>query len=148
MEKRCHCLKQVGLLPVGSRRVFYIPYHPNDIPMEAFPDPIPGNALSGGYRLPRNVKEFSTLRASHQIEMKDDRDGRSTYRNCTNCLDAELTSAYIFDCPSILADLHEIGVLFSSKNYYVDNIEHIAGTVIWVHGTVRFAPVLDTTVSY
>ncbi|GFT96227.1 uncharacterized protein TNCV_3906691 [Trichonephila clavipes] len=59
--------------------------------------------------------------------MKFDRDGRRTYRNCDNCLDTELTPAHIFDCPAILAALQE------QTNLYVNNIEHIARTVIWAH---------------
>ncbi|GFV51069.1 hypothetical protein TNCV_4743461 [Trichonephila clavipes] len=45
----------------------------------------------------------------------------------------ELTPAHIFDCPAILAALQKIGVLFSSTNLYVDNIEEIARTVIRAH---------------
>ncbi|GFW94639.1 hypothetical protein TNCV_4246791 [Trichonephila clavipes] len=51
-------------------------------------------------------------------------------------LDKELKPANIFDCPAILAVLQKIGVLFSSINLYVDNIEEIARTVIWTHGHV------------
>ncbi|GFX48921.1 uncharacterized protein TNCV_2797141 [Trichonephila clavipes] len=67
--------------------------------------------------------------------MKFDRDGR-TYRNCDNCLDTELRPAHIFDCPTILAALQEIRVVFSSTNLYEDNIEQIARTVIWAHGVI------------
>ncbi|GFW11295.1 uncharacterized protein TNCV_3808151 [Trichonephila clavipes] len=73
------------------------------------------------------------LRTGHYRIMKFDRDGRRFYRNCDNCLDTELTSAHIFDCPAILAALQKIGILLSSTNLYVDNIEDIARTVIWAH---------------
>ncbi|GFT37268.1 uncharacterized protein TNCV_1127071 [Trichonephila clavipes] len=48
--------------------------------------------------------------------------------------DIEPTPTHIFDCPAILAALQEIGVLFSSTNLYMDNIEHISRTAIWAHG--------------
>ncbi|GFV28149.1 uncharacterized protein TNCV_678371 [Trichonephila clavipes] len=72
------------------------------------------------------------LRTGHYRGMKFDRDGRRSYRNCDNRLDTELIPAHIFDCPAILAALQEreIGVLFSSTNLYVDNIEQIPQTVI------------------
>ncbi|GFX81799.1 hypothetical protein TNCV_2570001 [Trichonephila clavipes] len=57
--------------------------------------------------------------------LRNDRDGR-TYRNCDNCLDSEQTPAHVFDSPAVLAALQEIGVLFSSTNLYVGNIEQIA----------------------
>ncbi|GFT78610.1 hypothetical protein TNCV_3325421 [Trichonephila clavipes] len=46
MEKRLHCLKEVGfcLLVHGG---YFISYHPNEKPMEAFPRSAPGDALSG-----------------------------------------------------------------------------------------------------
>ncbi|GFX30057.1 uncharacterized protein TNCV_2617681 [Trichonephila clavipes] len=65
--------------------------------------------------------------------MKIDRDGRRTYRNCDNCLDTELTPVHIFDCPTVLASLQELEVLFSLRNLYGDDIEQIARTVIWTH---------------
>ncbi|GFU17945.1 uncharacterized protein TNCV_318451 [Trichonephila clavipes] len=68
--------------------------------------------------------------------MKIDRDGGRTYRNGDNCSNTELIPAPIFDCPAILAVLQEIGVMFSSTNLCVDNIEQIARTVIWAHGSV------------
>ncbi|GFU29001.1 uncharacterized protein TNCV_471161 [Trichonephila clavipes] len=77
--------------------------------------------------------------------MQIDRDGRRTYRNCDNCLDTELTPAHISVCPVILVAVQEIGVLFSSTNLYVNNIEQIARTVIWAHGNISFGPVIDTT---
>ncbi|GFX09145.1 hypothetical protein TNCV_4167241 [Trichonephila clavipes] len=52
---------------------------------------------------------------------------------CDNCLDAEPTPAHIFDCLAILATLQEIGVLFSSTNFYVDNVEQSTRTVIWAN---------------
>ncbi|GFX06917.1 hypothetical protein TNCV_1202321 [Trichonephila clavipes] len=58
--------------------------------------------------------------------------------------DTELTPAHIFDCPAILAALQEIGVLFLSTNLYLNNIEQIARTVIWTHGS---GPIMDTTSS-
>ncbi|GFW28117.1 hypothetical protein TNCV_2817951 [Trichonephila clavipes] len=68
--------------------------------------------------------------------MKFASDGRRTYRNCDNCLDAELTPDHAFDCPAILAALQETGIIFLSTNLYVGNIAQIARTDIWVHGTV------------
>ncbi|GFU58485.1 hypothetical protein TNCV_697461 [Trichonephila clavipes] len=63
MEKRCHSLQEVGLLPVGPRKVFYFPSTTHWKPMEAFPYPPPGDAPSRGYRLPRgrisNLLRFS-----------------------------------------------------------------------------------------
>ncbi|GFU52241.1 hypothetical protein TNCV_3052621 [Trichonephila clavipes] len=54
MEKRFHSLQEVGLLPVGPRKVFYFPSTIHWEPMEAFlPYPPPGDAPSRGYRLPR-----------------------------------------------------------------------------------------------
>ncbi|GFT60846.1 RNase H domain-containing protein [Trichonephila clavipes] len=76
------------------------------------------------------------IRTGHYDGMKIDWEGKRTYRNCDNCLDTELKPAHIFDSPAILAALKGIGVLFSSINLYVDNIEQIARTVIWAHGTV------------
>ncbi|GFW83003.1 RNase H domain-containing protein [Trichonephila clavipes] len=52
--KRCHILQEVGLLPVGPRKVFYFPSTTHWKPMEAFPYPPPGDAPSRGYRLPRD----------------------------------------------------------------------------------------------
>ncbi|GFX07681.1 uncharacterized protein TNCV_4159501 [Trichonephila clavipes] len=92
------------------------------------------------------TKIITRLRTGHHKGMKFDRDGR-TYRNCDNCLDTYLTPAYIFDCLAILDALQEKGVLFSSTNLCVDNIEQIAKTVIWARGTVLFGPVMDTTSS-
>ncbi|GFX37940.1 DUF4817 domain-containing protein [Trichonephila clavipes] len=79
--------------------------------------------------------------------MKIDRDGGITYRNCDNCSDTELTSSNIFYCPAILDALKEIRVLLSSTNLYVDNIEQIIKTVIRVHDTIWFSPVMNTTSS-
>ncbi|GFU58506.1 uncharacterized protein TNCV_697651 [Trichonephila clavipes] len=62
------------------------------------------------------TKTIARLRTGNYRGMKFDRDGRRSYRNCDNCLDTELTSAYIFDCPAILASLQAIGVLSSSIN--------------------------------
>ncbi|GFV19373.1 RNase H domain-containing protein [Trichonephila clavipes] len=93
------------------------------------------------------TKTIGRLRTGRLRGMKFERDGRRTYKNCGNCLDTELTAAHIFNYPAILATLQEILVLFWSKNLYVDNIEHIAKTVIWAHGTVRFGLVMDTTSS-
>ncbi|GFY11633.1 hypothetical protein TNCV_4231021 [Trichonephila clavipes] len=67
--------------------------------------------------------------------MKIDRDSR-TYRNNDNCSNIKLTPAHSFECPAMLAVLQEIGVLFLSKNFYVDSIEQIAKTVIWAHGEI------------
>ncbi|GFX29416.1 RNase H domain-containing protein [Trichonephila clavipes] len=89
--------------------------------------------ISGGSLI---AKTIARLRSGHHKGMKFDRDGRKTYRNCDNCLDADLTLADIFDCPAIFAALQEIGVLFSLTNLYGDNIKRIARTVIWAHGTV------------
>ncbi|GFW59590.1 hypothetical protein TNCV_3222402 [Trichonephila clavipes] len=47
----------------------------------------------------------------------------------------ELAPAHIFECP-LIAALPELGIILSSTNFYVDNIEQIARTVIWAHGTV------------
>ncbi|GFU65748.1 hypothetical protein TNCV_5058821 [Trichonephila clavipes] len=52
-KKRCHGLQEVGLLPVGPRKVFYFPSTAHWKPMEAFPYPPSGDAPSSGYRLPR-----------------------------------------------------------------------------------------------
>ncbi|GFW18997.1 hypothetical protein TNCV_165101 [Trichonephila clavipes] len=60
---------------------------------------------------------------------------QNSYRNCNKCLGEQLTSVDIFDCPAILDALQEIGVLLSSKNLYVDNIEQFARIVIWARGT-------------
>ncbi|GFY06491.1 hypothetical protein TNCV_412411 [Trichonephila clavipes] len=76
--------------------------------------------------------------------MKIDRDGRRNYRNCNNCLDIELTPAYIYDYPAILAALQEIQVLFPTTNLYVDNIQQIGKKVILVHGIVLFDTVMST----
>ncbi|GFV89605.1 uncharacterized protein TNCV_1575781 [Trichonephila clavipes] len=40
------------------------------------------------------------------------------------------TPAYIFDCPAILA------ALFSSTNLYEDNVDQIAGTIIWAQVSI------------
>ncbi|GFU42518.1 hypothetical protein TNCV_4556381 [Trichonephila clavipes] len=61
-------------------------------------------------------------------------------------VDTYRTLANIFNCPAVLAALQEINVLFSSANLKVDNIEQIA-KVIWVHGAVRFGPVMDISSS-
>ncbi|GFW22275.1 uncharacterized protein TNCV_1430291 [Trichonephila clavipes] len=82
------------------------------------------------------TKTIARLRKGPYRRMRFDRDGRRSYRNCDNCLDTERTSAHIFDCPAILVALQKIGVLFSSTNFYVNNIEETARTVIWVHGTI------------
>ncbi|GFU13756.1 hypothetical protein TNCV_939711 [Trichonephila clavipes] len=68
--------------------------------------------------------------------MKVDGDGRRSYRNCDNCLGAELTPAHIFDFLAVLAFLQKIGVLFSSTDLYMDSIEDIDRTVIWALGTI------------
>ncbi|GFV64610.1 hypothetical protein TNCV_3181061 [Trichonephila clavipes] len=52
-EKRCHSLQEVGLLPVGPRKVFYFPSTTHWKPMEAFPYPPPADAPSRGDRLPQ-----------------------------------------------------------------------------------------------
>ncbi|GFV43939.1 uncharacterized protein TNCV_492641 [Trichonephila clavipes] len=72
------------------------------------------------------TKTITRLRTGHYREMKINRYGRRTYRNCDNSPDTELTSAHIFDCPAILSALQEIGVLFSLTNLYLDNIEQMA----------------------
>ncbi|GFW43230.1 uncharacterized protein TNCV_1349931 [Trichonephila clavipes] len=76
-----------------------------------------------------------SLRIGHYTGMNIDRDGR-TYRNCDNCSDTELASAHIVDCPSILAALQELGVLFSSRKLYGGNIEQIARTVILAQSSI------------
>ncbi|GIY69312.1 hypothetical protein CDAR_121161 [Caerostris darwini] len=48
--------RKVGLLPVGPREVFYFPPTTHRRPMEASPDPPPGDAASRGYRLPRGYR--------------------------------------------------------------------------------------------
>ncbi|GFS50044.1 e3 ubiquitin-protein ligase MYCBP2 [Trichonephila clavipes] len=48
---------EVGLLPVGPRKVFYFPSTTHWKPMEAFPYPPPGDAPSRGYRLPRGISQ-------------------------------------------------------------------------------------------
>ncbi|GFW27806.1 uncharacterized protein TNCV_766871 [Trichonephila clavipes] len=82
------------------------------------------------------TKTIARLRTGQYRGMNFDRDGRRSYRNCDNCLDTELTPAHIFECPAILAALQKIGVLFSSTNLYVDNIEEIARTVIWAQAII------------
>ncbi|GFU95641.1 RNase H domain-containing protein [Trichonephila clavipes] len=77
------------------------------------------------------TKTIARLRIGIYRVIKIDRDDGRTYRNCGNCLDTELTPAYMFDGPAIFAALQKIWVLFSSTNLYVDNIEQIAGTIIW-----------------
>ncbi|GFV61429.1 uncharacterized protein TNCV_2898041 [Trichonephila clavipes] len=74
-------------------------------------------------------KSIASLRADHYREINIDKDGRRTYRT-DNCPDIELLPADIFDCPPILAAIQEIGVLFSSTNFYEDDIEQIARTVV------------------
>ncbi|GFX92149.1 uncharacterized protein TNCV_1740691 [Trichonephila clavipes] len=78
--------------------------------------------------------------------MNIDRDGR-TYRNCDNYSDTDKTSAHIFNCPALLVAVQEIGVQFSSTNLYADNSEQTARTVIWVHGTIWFDPIMNMTSS-
>ncbi|GFV83315.1 uncharacterized protein TNCV_1900411 [Trichonephila clavipes] len=68
------------------------------------------------------TKTIARIRTALHRRMEFDRDGGKTYRNCDICLDTELTSAHIFDCPDILAALPEIGALFSTTNFYVDNV--------------------------
>ncbi|GFW37975.1 hypothetical protein TNCV_4631761 [Trichonephila clavipes] len=58
--KRCHILQEVGLLPVGPRKVFYFPSTTHWKPMEAFPYPPPGDAPSRGYRLPRGLRGITS----------------------------------------------------------------------------------------
>ncbi|GFX44185.1 uncharacterized protein TNCV_4119811 [Trichonephila clavipes] len=77
---------------------------------------------TSGDRLITNT--IARLRTGYFRGMKIGWDDR-TYRNCDKCLD----KAYIFDCPAILADLQEIGVMFSTTNLYIDNIEQMARTV-------------------
>ncbi|GFS97733.1 uncharacterized protein TNCV_2558871 [Trichonephila clavipes] len=89
--------------------------------------------ISGGRLITKTV---AWLRTGHYRGLKFDRDGRRSYRNCDNCLHIELTSAHIFDCPAILAALQKIRFIFSSINLYVDNIEEIARTVIWIHRSI------------
>ncbi|GFX00163.1 hypothetical protein TNCV_296521 [Trichonephila clavipes] len=48
-----------------------------------------------------------------------------------------------FSNGATLAALQEIGVLFSSENFYMDNIEQSARTVIWAHGTASFGPIME-----
>ncbi|GFV55454.1 uncharacterized protein TNCV_3776411 [Trichonephila clavipes] len=79
------------------------------------------------------AKTIARLRTGHHEGMKFGRDNRRIFRNYDNCLDIELTPAYIFGCPAILAALQEIGVIFSSTNLYVDNIEQTFRTVICTH---------------
>ncbi|GFV41246.1 uncharacterized protein TNCV_1231611 [Trichonephila clavipes] len=78
------------------------------------------------------------LRVGHYREMKFDRDGRRSYRNCENYLDTDLTPAYIFAIQLLLL------LFFSSVNLFVNNIEQIARTDICAHGTIWFSPVMDT----
>ncbi|GFT37725.1 hypothetical protein TNCV_1754811 [Trichonephila clavipes] len=47
--------QQVGLLFVDPWKVLYFPSTP-PMPMEAFPDPPPGDAPSKSYRLPRETR--------------------------------------------------------------------------------------------
>ncbi|GFX11664.1 RNase H domain-containing protein [Trichonephila clavipes] len=49
------------------------------------------------------TKAIAKLRTGRYRGMKFDGDGRRSYQNFDNCLDTELTSAHIFDCPAILA---------------------------------------------
>ncbi|GFU93052.1 RNase H domain-containing protein [Trichonephila clavipes] len=60
------------------------------------------------------TKAIARLRTGHHRGMKFDRNGR-IYRNCDNCLDIELTPAHIFDCPSILVAVQEIGYWFRQQ---------------------------------
>ncbi|GFX54776.1 hypothetical protein TNCV_2556621 [Trichonephila clavipes] len=68
--------------------------------------------------------------------MKIYRDGRRTYRNCDNFSDIELIPVQTFDYPAIFAAIEKMGVLFSSTNLDVDNIEQTAKTGNWAHGVV------------
>ncbi|GFT14554.1 RNase H domain-containing protein [Trichonephila clavipes] len=49
------------------------------------------------------TKAIARLRTGHYRGMKLDGVVRRSYQNFDNCLDTELTSAHIFDCPAILA---------------------------------------------
>ncbi|GFX53303.1 RNase H domain-containing protein [Trichonephila clavipes] len=89
------------------------------------------------------TKATAKLKIGNHKGMKIDKHSR-TCRNCDNSLDTELTPAHIFNCPAIVASLQIIGLLVSSANFYRDNIEQNAGTVIWAHGTVYFGPIKDT----
>ncbi|GFU64008.1 RNase H domain-containing protein [Trichonephila clavipes] len=63
------------------------------------------------------TKTIARLRTGHYREMKFDRDGRRSYRNCDNCLDTELIPAHMFGYPAIIAALQKIGgSLFVNKS--------------------------------
>ncbi|GFS62083.1 uncharacterized protein TNCV_476501 [Trichonephila clavipes] len=68
--------------------------------------------ISGDHPKPKII---TRLRTGHHRRMKFNRDGRRTYRSCDNCIDTELTPAYIFDCPAILAVLQEMGFCFRQQ---------------------------------
>ncbi|GFU43937.1 hypothetical protein TNCV_4182161 [Trichonephila clavipes] len=56
---------------------------------------------------PHVTKTIARLRTCHYKGMKNNRDGRRTYRDCDNSSHIELTPAYIFDCPAFLTALQK-----------------------------------------
>ncbi|GFT95277.1 uncharacterized protein TNCV_3325871 [Trichonephila clavipes] len=84
------------------------------------------------------TKTISRLRAGYCREIKIDRDGRKTYRNCGNYSDTELALAHIFDCPTILAAPQEIRILYLRQQTSVGMIlnrlpEQSSGPLVLSH---------------
>ncbi|GFX45273.1 hypothetical protein TNCV_2095581 [Trichonephila clavipes] len=124
MEKRCHSLQEVGLLPVGPRKVFYFPSTTHWKPMEAFPYPPPVDAPSRGYRLPGFKKPLVTefdcpriitstiarLRTEHLKGRKIHPDKTRSYVQCKHCRELQLTPNHILECPTVATKLLKMGI--------------------------------------
>ncbi|GFX60884.1 alpha-2 adrenergic receptor [Trichonephila clavipes] len=102
LEKGCSCLKEAGLLPLGSRRTQII----TNFKLRAKSIPVkPQTCNISGDRL--ITKTIDKQRTGHYRGIKFDKDDRRTNRNWDNCLATELTPAHIFDCLAILAALQK-----------------------------------------
>ncbi|GFV39036.1 hypothetical protein TNCV_966011 [Trichonephila clavipes] len=86
--------------------------------------PIPTNTSEEDEGEKENVDNYTDEDMKENIV--DSSQKKNIFRKMKSFFKKIVTPAHIFDCPAILVALKEMGILFSSTNIYVDNIEQTA----------------------